>query len=380
MNFFKILRVSLFLLVCIVLQIEYIQVIAQNNVLINQLEERNKNEPSNLDIIIQLAKLYYDIDGMMHNVIFYADKGLKIDPGNNILYDLKIKGLMNIEENNKAISFINSNIRRKGTPSSLDILRRGQCKFNLGNKTMALEDFQYAYSLDPKNTEIQFALGYTKAIIADDKNFSNKYIDMALEKIKSGDSTLFFNKNNLADIYYRKALNLEREGNKDVAVKYIEKSLELNPYNPDSNIWNGRRDLLAHRYQSAIYYFENAISEQNRAYKRSDIMGYIALCKYYIAIYRQDRSYRLSKDEAYSALMSAVNSGNRFGAVYFFLGRLIYEKGGVKEAADFFAKAIDNEYNEHEQSKEAVDGWSFHTFISYYYSDALNYLEYNEEK
>ena len=94
------------MLVCIVLQIEYIQVIAQNNVLINQLEERNKNEPSNLDIIIQLAKLYYDIDGMMHNVIFYADKGLKIDPGNNILYDLKIKGLMNIEENNKAISFI----------------------------------------------------------------------------------------------------------------------------------------------------------------------------------------------------------------------------------------------------------------------------------
>ena len=252
------------------------------------------------------------------------------------------------------------------------------CKANLGNNQSALEDFETAYSIDPDNTEIQFALGYTKAILQKDKYYTNKYIDMALNKIEKEDQDIFFNNKNLADIYYRKALQLKNNGKEDDAEKYIEKSLKLNAFDPDANIWEGKKFMHLRWYQRALDHFEKAISLNNNNYKRSDILGYIAICKYYI-LYRKNDINKALNDEVYSALMNAYNEGNNFGAVFFFLGRLKYNQGNFEDAARFFTKAIDYEHNEYEYSKEAADGNSFFYYISEWYKEVLYYMESNNE-
>lgn len=354
--------------------------VAQSGLSISQMESRLKSEPRNLELIKKIANAYYKMDGMMYNVIFYADKGLAIDPSNKELFDLKVRGLMGDDECDKAITIINTKIRQNGSAEPMDLLRRGQCKYNLGNKDLALEDFEAAYSLDPNNTEIEFSLGYAKAMVSGDNYYTNKYIDAALKKIDEDGDRLFFNKRTLADIYYTKAIQLAKAEDKDGAVKYIEKALKLNPLDPDANIWNGRRYLFAHWYSTALDYFEKALSPQNRGYKRADIMGYIALCKYYISEYRKNESYSVSKDDAFTALKEAVKYGNKFGSVYLFLGVISYERGDIQTAADYFLDAIDNEYADSELRKEAVGESSFLSYIEQRYRSALNFMDDPDEE
>lgn len=90
-------------------------IFSQGNPIIYQLESRLMSEPFNLEIITKLAQAYYKQEGMLYNAIFYAEKGLKIDPDNLTLYDLKIRSLINNNQNDEALLFINSNIRRKGS-------------------------------------------------------------------------------------------------------------------------------------------------------------------------------------------------------------------------------------------------------------------------
>lgn len=328
------------------------------------LEKEYQADSQNIKVIEALSTAYYNTEGMRYNAILYAERGLAISPNNHILYALKIKSLMQDNSAEEAIKFINTNIRRKDAASYYDLLKRGQCKYNLGHKTAALLDLEAAYSLNGNDPETLFSLGYVKSMLSNDKEYDNKYIEMALEMIES-EEDIFFNTRELANIYVIKAVQADKTGNDSEADKYYDKALFFNKKNVDANLWKGRKEYLVNRYNAALTCFENAASPENGQYKKNEIKAYTALCYYRLSL----------RQQALELLNQSVHAGSKLGPVYLFRGIINYENNKTQLAIEDFIKAVKHEHNDSELSWHAANGEGFLSYLNARYPDIIEQVD-----
>lgn len=342
---------------------------------IHRLEEKYVKNNNDISVIKALANAYNGIKGMEYNVILYADKGLDINPDDEDLYRLKVIGLMKSEDYHKVQICINEKIKERKNPSYFDLLKRGQCKYNLEINDLAITDLGKAYRLNPQDPETVFSLGFVKDISSNNVN-SSPYIDKAFRQLENKEE-IFFSKKKSAVIYCIKAKQFEEKNNIDKAESCIEKALSYDLTNVEANIWKGRKKYLSSDYGEALGYFNEAITANTSSTAKADLLGYAALCKYKLYFDDPDKKYLIIE-----SLTDAINAGCDIASVYLFRGIMNYNRKNIHQSILDFANAVEYDTyrldycpNDTQINKYNTDGLDMWDFIYGQYRNLTNQID-----
>lgn len=120
--------------------------------------------------------------------------------------------------------------------SAQDYLKSGSTKFNAEDYKGAIQDFNKAIELDPKNDKAYCARGHSKSMLQDDRGAIQDYT-----------KAVGFNPK-YSDAYYERGRSKGRLEDYNGAIQDYTKTIELNPKHADAYFYRGSaKSLLSYK-------------------------------------------------------------------------------------------------------------------------------------
>jgi tetratricopeptide (TPR) repeat protein len=249
-------------------------------------------------------------------------------------------------------------------------LSMAEKEYKKGNYFTALKYYKKAVERDKtlyEKVKDKIASCYEKI---GDRYFSQKKYENALRYYKNAVNTNKDLENKLKEKLFSIYLSLGKkaytEGKYKTAFRYLEKAEKINKENKELLFYLGELYLKEENYKKALNYFEkyaktvkenpevlkklayiNAkLGNMKKAYRYAskliDYKKHTGFAHFIIGAYYY--YYEKNLDKALTHFLKAENSGYKKGELYYYMGKIYYDRGKFLRAITYLTKAINSGY------------------------------------